>query len=446
MTSRTTPILCLLAALGATAARSGPLDETTRVDVVEALSGLLEERYVSAETGSAFAAALRGHLADGAYDDLDDPVDLGARLTDDLRAVRADDHLVVRVKGPAEPRDEAGGEPPRPGQEIREVSILADNIGYVDLRMFLPAPSWHDRVAAAATLLADVDALVVDLRRNQGGAPSAVAALWGYFVPEDSHLLSMIRRGDEAPTEMRAAAVAGPTFRDRPLALLTGPRTISAGEAFAFGLRVGDRGMLVGEATDGGGHYGGPRELPHGMEVWLPEGRAFDPATDAGWEATGITPDLACPADDALERALAELAPRARERRAAIEAETARIHREIRDAYAEFQSRADGLDRDELQALVEERWGPFLASGHLDERDLNRFGYHALERDPRVAVVLFAVNAARHPGSWNAHDSLGEGLAALGETDAAIRSYARSLDLEPDNEHAREEIARLRAE
>jgi len=54
----------------------------------------------------------------------------------------------------------------------------------------------------------------------------------------------------------------------------------------------------------------------------------------------------------------------------------------------------------------------------------------------------FATTAARHLGPWSAHDSLGEGLAALGDTAAAIRSYARLLELGPDNEHARQEIAR----
>jgi len=435
--------LLLLTALGTLSGPAHALDASGRAEVVEALAGLLEARYVSPETGAAFALALRDHLSRGDYDDLESARALGERLTADLRAVRADDHLEVRPRGRTEP--EAVDEPYRPGYEIREVAILADNVGVVDLRLFPSGPEFAERLRAAMTLLADVDALIVDLRRNTGGSPGGVATLWGHLVPGGTHLLSMIRRGDPAPTEARATRVEGPVLRDVPLAILTGPRTISAAEAFVFGLRGIGRGTVVGEPTDGGGHFGGPRDLPHGMEVWLPEGRAYDPATGQGWESTGIAPDLRCPDDDARDRAHAALAPAARARRAAIEAETARIRDEIRSAYAEFRSREEELDRGGLIALVETRWGPFLDSGHLDEGDLNRFGYHALGDHPAVAVALFTVNASRHPGSWNVHDSLGEGLTVLGETDAAIESYARSLELEPGNDHARGEIARLRA-
>lgn len=45
--------------------------------------------------------------------------------------------------------------------------------------------------------------------------------------------------------------------------------------------------------------------------------------------------------------------------------------------------------------------------------------------------MLFRVNAEAHPESANAHDSLGEGLVALGDTTAALAAYERSLSLDP---------------
>jgi hypothetical protein len=41
-----------------------------------------------------------------------------------------------------------------------------------------------------------------------------------------------------------------------------------------------------------GGHFGGVRPLVDGFSIWLPQGRTYDPKTGAGWEATGIRPDI----------------------------------------------------------------------------------------------------------------------------------------------------------
>ena len=78
---------------------------------------------------------------------------------------------------------------------------------------------------------------------------------------------------------------------------------------------------------------------------------------------------------------------------------------------------------------------------------LNTLGYRflALNR-PVDAVVLFERNVGEFPQSSNAYDSLGDGLVALGDKEAAIASYRKSLELDPRNEHARREAERLAAE
>jgi C-terminal processing protease CtpA/Prc len=38
--------------------------------------------------------------------------------------------------------------------------------------------------------------------------------------------------------------------------------------------------------------------------VFIPSGRAINPITGTNWEGTGVTPDVAVPAGDALETAL----------------------------------------------------------------------------------------------------------------------------------------------
>ncbi|HEY1418200.1 MAG TPA: tetratricopeptide repeat protein, partial [Myxococcaceae bacterium] len=48
------------------------------------------------------------------------------------------------------------------------------------------------------------------------------------------------------------------------------------------------------------------------------------------------------------------------------------------------------------------------------------------------ALELFRKNVADHPDSWNAHDSLGEALAATGDKKSAAASYEKALSLTKD--------------
>ena len=82
---------------------------------------------------------------------------------------------------------------------------------------------------------------------------------------------------------------------------------------------------------------------------------------------------------------------------------------------------------------------------YFDERELNALGYRLLGQgstDP--AVFVFELNARRYPDSWNAHDSLGEAYMKAGRTKDAVRSYERSLQLNPKNDNAKKMLDSLR--
>jgi len=79
------------------------------------------------------------------------------------------------------------------------------------------------------------------------------------------------------------------------------------------------------------------------------------------------------------------------------------------------------------------------------ELRVNRLGYVLLRAgDHSAAIALFRVNVERHPQSWNAWDSLGEGYAAAGDKPRAIAAYERSLQLNGDNAGGRDALQRLR--
>jgi len=67
------------------------------------------------------------------------------------------------------------------------------------------------------------------------------------------------------------------------------------------------------------------------------------------------------------------------------------------------------------------------------EAEVNMLGYTTLQSGKaREAVDLFRKNVKDHPDSWNAYDSLGEGLIALGDVKGAITSYQKALSMVPD--------------
>ncbi|MBU1101304.1 MAG: DUF2911 domain-containing protein [Bacteroidetes bacterium] len=73
-----------------------------------------------------------------------------------------------------------------------------------------------------------------------------------------------------------------------------------------------------------------------------------------------------------------------------------------------------------------------------NEGQLNTYGYQLLGAG-RVddAVKIFELNIKRNPESWNAYDSLAEGLQTKGETKAAKKNYEKALKMAPENQKAR---------
>ena len=77
---------------------------------------------------------------------------------------------------------------------------------------------------------------------------------------------------------------------------------------------------------------------------------------------------------------------------------------------------------------------------------MNRLGYQLL-RDKRVddAIEIFKLNVQAYPAGSNMYDSLAEAYAVRGLRELAIQNYERSLQLDPTNSNAVEQLRKLRA-
>lgn len=89
---------------------------------------------------------------------------------------------------------------------------------------------------------------------------------------------------------------------------------------------------------------------------------------------------------------------------------------------------ADGVNAEHARLL--EVYQPV----DFHENMMNNLGYRLMRMEAvEAGVAVFRLNAQAYPESWNVFDSLGEGLAQLGDTTAAIASYEHSLELNPEN-------------
>ncbi len=284
-------------------------------EVVTEIGRLVEEHYIFPEVAHELAERLNARLFEGAYEGIDAGT-LAARLTQDLRSVNGDRHLGVN---PVDPR--AREETPDPALERRrreeevrrsnfgfqKLELLPGNVGYLDLRGFLPAAQAGDTAVGAMAFLANADAVIIDLRMNGGGDPTMIQLLSSYFFAEPTLLNTFQWRGQERIDQTWTLPhVPGKKLVETPLFLLTSGRTFSAAEEFTYNLRNLERATIVGERTGGGAHPGDFHEVGGVLGVFIPNGRAINPITGTNWEGTGVEPHIAVEASQALDVALRE--------------------------------------------------------------------------------------------------------------------------------------------
>ena len=198
--------LCLLASASRARAAdvSESLDGGERSRVVEAIASRIGAGYVLPDVAKQLETGLRERLEKHEYDSARTTEELCARVTWDLRQINNDLHLAVLYQAEAgateQPLNGAGRTASQHEQAGRlsnygfvSVDRLPGNIGYLDLREFYATDETGDTAAAAMLFLAHTDALIIDLRSNNGGAPEMNALLSTYLLGRKLTLLDRIR-------------------------------------------------------------------------------------------------------------------------------------------------------------------------------------------------------------------------------------------------------------
>jgi len=80
----------------------------------------------------------------------------------------------------------------------------------------------------------------------------------------------------------------------------------------------------------------------------------------------------------------------------------------------------------------------------LPENDVNNWAYFLMRKGKQAqAHEIFKLNVALYPQSGNTYDSLAESYANMGNKELAIKNYKRSLELNPQNTNAVEQLKKL---
>ena len=319
-----------------------PINAAERKEVIDGVLDKIVANYVFPDVGKKMAEAIRARQEKKEYDSITSSREFARVLTDHLREVCKDKHLGVRYYSEPVSKDFDRG--PSPAEEKRQREALAlrnygfkkverlgnGGVGLLELEAFFPAEYVGETAAAAMTFLSNMDAVIIDLRKNGGGSPATVILLCSYFFDEPTHLNDIYNRStDQTRQHWSHEVLPGKKLIGKDVYVLTSSRTFSGAEEFAYNLQSQKRATIVGETTGGGAHPTRGFRVSDHFGVGVPFARSINPVTKTNWEGTGVKPDVAVAADKALTTAHLMALEKAASKSADDKEKSAAIQREI---------------------------------------------------------------------------------------------------------------------
>ncbi|MBU0475691.1 MAG: tetratricopeptide repeat protein [Bacteroidetes bacterium] len=411
-------IVCLTSNIYVYSQSKLELNSQIRSETIIRLSEMLED-YVYPEVGRKVSNKLIRNLNEGKYDNIKEFNEFARIVTRELYELTNDNHLLIQY-APEDVRAIKNGEglsgkeredffnqqkevSGRRNYGYKEVRILPGNIGYLRFNEFERAEFASSTAHAAIEFISNTDAIIIDLRNNNGGWGSMVQLLLSYFVDfqDEKNNILLFEKNVPYKNEIIQYRVLpdlpGKRIIETPLYILTSKNTYSAAEAFTDVLQKRNRAIIIGETTRGGAHSTrGPEVLTDYFIVKVPVTEVLNSQTKTNWEGRGIEPNKKTESQQALNTALADI---------------------------------------------------FFKDKRADNHEsyLNSLGYSYLNDNILdFAIIIFKENIRCHPKSENCYDSLAEAYLKNGQADEAIDNYKKLLELNPDNENAKEMIKSLK--
>ena len=310
------------------------LDAKMNRAAIDGVLKAIDKYYVSPAIAKEINETIRARMERGEYDKIKSAFDLIDVMDEQLQAISKDAHLKVSYNHRGSPLVEGADDLPDSPEDLAEdrkaaresnfgierAARLPGNIGHLDVRAFHRPEYAGETVGAAMTLLANTDALIIDLRNSRGGTPDMVLFLVSYFFAgeEPFHLGDFYSRPtDETQQLWTLPYVPGKRYVGKDVYILMSKRTFSAPEGFASFMQHHKRATVVGEPTRGGTHPGMMIKVHEHFGVFVPMdkpvypigtprfvlGRPFYEKWEADDDGRPVKPDIEVPAEQALKTA-----------------------------------------------------------------------------------------------------------------------------------------------
>ena len=274
--------------------------------ITAATAILIEDNYHDAEKAEMIADALRKAGDAQVFAKAETKVQYAAALTGFLHP--HDGHFAVMWTNGEETPDHHDADWDRVARRtnfgFEKVEILSGNVGYIKMTSF-EAPKISAKTAASAMgMVANADALILDLTNNGGGEPETVQLMLSYLFDGAPRQVGAIywRKNDQLQQYWTLPVVPGERYLDRPLYVLGGAGTASAAEMFMVQIRNHKRGDLIGQRTYGAGNAGEVFKPSNEFEIFIANGGPVR-AQDI-YDKEGVAPDLETASGEELSRAL----------------------------------------------------------------------------------------------------------------------------------------------
>jgi carboxyl-terminal processing protease len=174
-------------------------------------------------------------------------------------------------------------------ESVRDVHILPDHTGYIQLTEFSDHTGEEFGKALDQLLKQGIDSLVVDLRNNPGGLLDAAVDVAEPFFRKGELIVYTQGRKPADREEYRATAEGDPL--QLPVALLINAGSASAAEVVTGALKDTGRAVVVGERSFGKGSVQSIFKLKNGEGLRLTTARYYTPSGVSIHEK-GITPQV----------------------------------------------------------------------------------------------------------------------------------------------------------
>ncbi|WP_219118173.1 S41 family peptidase [Janthinobacterium sp. UMAB-56] len=315
---QTLAVLSIICASGADAA-APEISRDEKGAIIAALDSTLNANYAFPDIARKISPLLQAHLEKGDYDSATTKAEFASKLTDDLIKVSGDLHFLVgadpkwiaEFKAKANPalkaqiRKEELSRLEESNFGFDEVARLQGNIGYIRFSYFADPELAYDTAASVMRFVGNTDAVIIDLRYNNGGHLEMAQFLASYFFSsEKDQLLFDYYYNDDGKRIERGQWVLpglpGKRMLDKPVYILTGSTSFSSAEWFSYAMQKLGRATLIGERTAGGAHPVARKPVNDDFFVQVPIGQIKDPVDHGDFEGSGVQADIPSPSIRAL--------------------------------------------------------------------------------------------------------------------------------------------------